>query len=213
MQLFFMPLACSMATRVALDDAGLEADYVEVDPLTKTIRADGADYREIHPLALVPALRTDEGELLTENVAVLWHVAEAAKAVPDSRRDQALLREWLAFTATELHKGVFSPLFDRSADDTVRAFAVRKSQGRLAHLDARLGPDREYLVGDSFSVADAYLVTVLHWARATPVELPPNALAYLKRHLKRPSVAAAIEREMPLFVAEKKREKQARATA
>src|SRR6201987_1272335 len=100
MELYFSPLACSMATRIALYEAGSTATYLEVDPKTKTVLKDGSDFRTINPLGLVPTLRTDDGVILTENAAILQYVAER---LPDSRigaapgMDRAKLQQWLCF--------------------------------------------------------------------------------------------------------------------
>lgn len=112
MDLYFSPLACSMATRVALYEAGAEANYLEVDPPTKTVLSDGSDFRAINPIGLVPTLRTDEGVVLTENAAILQYVADrfpqsdlgAAQGI-----DRTRLHQWLCFIGTELHKGLFLP--------------------------------------------------------------------------------------------------------
>lgn len=208
MKLYFGPLACSMATRIALDELKLPADYVEVCPSTKRTLPAGDDYLAVNPMGLVPALVTDEGQVITENLAVLEYLAEVSGRMPEDRATRAELRQWLAFTSTELHKAVFTPFFDRSADEHARAYALKKAPQRLAVLEARLR-GREVLVGSSFSVADAFLVTVLNWAQATPVDLQayPELPAYLDRHRSRPSVAAALGLELPLYLAEKKRAK------
>ena len=212
MKLYFAPFACSMATRIALEDASVTADYVEVCPLTKRTLADDGDYLQVHPLGFVPAIETDDGTVLTENFAVLSHVAEVSGRLPADATQRAKLYEWLGFIGTELHKVVFAPFFDKKATDEIRAHAAKKAAHRLPYLDQKLD-GRTFLVGDDFSVADAYLVTVLHWAQATPIDLGayPNVSAYLKRHLKRPSVAAAVRHERPLFMAEQQREQAVRA--
>lgn len=202
MQLYFSPLSCSMATRISLLEAGAEATYVEVDPKTKRTR-DGADYREVHPLGLVPALRTDDGELLTENAAVLQHVAERSPALaPADARERSRLQQWLCFVGTELHKGLFVPLLDDQAPAEARAYALAKGASRLDFLARHLA-GREFLL-ERFSVADAYLVTVLGWSVVTPVELeawPPLA-AYVRRLRARPSVARAFAAERALYAEE-----------
>ena len=208
MKLYFSPLASSMATRIALDDANCSADYIEVCPLTKRTLPDDADFSAINPLGLTPTLITDDGDAITENVAILMYVSDSTSRTPSSPHERRQLLEWLGFVATEIHKGVFNPLFDPTANDAVRQYAATKSRSRLEYLDAKLD-GRTYLIGDDFSVADAYLVTLLHTAQATPVDLTqyPNVNGYLERHLARPSVASAVALEMPLFLAEKKRER------
>jgi glutathione S-transferase len=209
MQLYFSPLACSMATRIALYEAGASASYIEVDPKTK-LTQDGDDYRKVHPLGLVPALRTDDGELVTENAAVLQYVARRfpeAKLGPTEGLPYARLQQWLCFIGTELHKGLFAPLLDPGAPPEAKAYALGKGRSRLAFLADHLG-HREVLL-DRFSVADAYLVTVLHWTLAVPIDLKdwPALAAYAARLRERPSVAQAFQEERQLYMAEQARHK------
>ena len=204
MQLYFSPLACSMATRITLYEAGVDATYIEVDPKTK-LTQDGADYRKVHPLGLVPALRTEDGELVTENAAVLQYLVRRfpeAKLGPSEGLPYARLQQWLCFIGTELHKGTFAPLLDRSAPEAVKTYTLEKSRSRLAYLSDHLA-NREYLL-DEFSVADAYLVTVLNWTLAVPIALKdwPALGAYVGRLRSRASVAKALREEQQLYAAE-----------
>jgi glutathione S-transferase len=211
MDLYFSPMACSMATRIALYEAGASATFIEVDPRTKQTPA-GDDFRQVNPLGLVPTLRTDGGDVLTENAAILQYVAArspAADLAPDDPDERARLHRWLSFIGTELHKAVFALLFDRSAPDDVRAYALAKAPARLAVIDAHLA-DREFVL-DHFSVADAYLVTVLGWTAATPIDLTrwPHLQAYAERIRTRPAVARAITEELLLYRAELARHREA----
>jgi glutathione S-transferase len=215
MELFFSPLACSMSGRIALAEAGVDVKLTEVDPHTKRVLATGEDYRQINPLGYVPALRLDDGTVLAENAAILQYIAdaypEARLAPPESDRiARAKLRQWLSFIGTELHKGLMTPLLGRDTPPEVKAWVLSKYLSRLAYLDRRLA-GREFLL-DRFSVADAYLATVLNWTQATPeidVAAYPNVKAYLERMRQRPSVAAALGLEVPLFRAEIARRKAA----
>jgi glutathione S-transferase len=213
MDVFFSPLACSMAARIVIDEAGADARFVEVDPKTKQVLADGSDFRGIYPLGLVPTLRLDDGSLLTENAAILQYLAElhpAAGLVPPPGPQRARLQQWLCFVGTELHKALFVPLLDRKAPEAVKTYALEKGRSRLAYLEAHL-EDRAFLL-DRFSVADAYLATVLNWSVATPMlDLKdyPAVDAYLTRMRQRPSVARALGTEMPLFQAEVARHRAA----
>ena len=215
MDLFFSPLACSMSGRIALAEAGASANLIEVDPATKRVLASGQDYLAINPLAYVPALRLDDGTIITENAAILQYIAdaypEARLAPPESDRvARAKLRQWLSFIGTELHKALLAPLVSPKTPPEVRTFATDKYLSRLAHLEAALA-GREFLL-ENFSVADAYLATVLNWTQAIPeIDLAdyPNVKAYLERMRKRPSVAAALATEVPLFRAEAARRKAA----
>jgi glutathione S-transferase len=213
MDVYFSPLACSMATRIALSEAGGSADYLEVDPKTKTLLKDGSDFLAIHPLGLVPALRTDDGVVLTENAAILQYVADRFPDSPIGAGqgiERSRLQQWLCFIGTELHKGLFAPLFNKKASDAVKAFTLEHAVSRLNYLDNYLR-GRDTLL-DRFSVADAYLVTVLNWSQALPqIELGkwPAVKAYLERHRTRPSVAAAMGEEFALYKAELARHKAA----
>jgi len=215
MELFFAPLACSMSARIALNEAGAAINLMEVDTHVKRVLATGEDYRAINPLGYVPALKLDDGSVLTENCAILQYLAdkypEAELAPPASDRvGRARLRQWLSFISAELHKGLMTPLLGRETPPEVRAWTVAKYAPRLAYLNDRL-EGREFLL-DRFSVADGYLTVVLNWTRATPeIDLSayPNVKAYLDRMRARPSVAEALKVELPLFQAEVARRKAA----
>src|SRR6201985_1728768 len=141
MDLYFSPLACSMATRIALYEAGHEAGYVEVDPKTKVVQKDGSDFRESNPLGLVPTLRTDDGIVLTENAAILQYVADRFPKAGISATDgteRSRLHQWLCFVGTELHKGLFVPLLSKDAPAEVKSYTLQKYLSRLDYLDRYL---------------------------------------------------------------------------
>jgi len=206
MELYFAPLACSLATRISLYEVGAPAAgarFIQVDTRAKRV-ADGGDFYAVNPMGQVPVLRTDEGELLTENTAVLQYVADRfpdARLVPEGAMARARLRECLGFIGTELHKAVFVPLLDPKAPDAVKAYARDKSDLRLGVLERHLS-GREILL-ERFSIADAYLVTVLNWTAATGVNLAswPALQAYHTRLLERPAVARAFAEELALYQA------------
>jgi glutathione S-transferase len=206
MDLYFSPLACSMATRIALYEAGENANYLEVDPKTKVVQNDGTDFYRINPLGLVPTLRTDDGLVLTENAAILQYVADrfpqaGIAAGPGVARSR--LHQWLCFIGTELHKGLFAPMLDKKAPAEMKSYLLGKGLSRLDFLDNYL-KGREFLL-DHFSVADAYLVTVINWTMATPpIELSKWAAvkAYYERLRTRPSIARAVAEEFKLYKAE-----------
>jgi glutathione S-transferase len=213
MDLYFSPLACSLATRIAFYEAGAEANFLEVDPKTKEVRKDGSDFHKVNPLGLVPTLRTDEGTVLTENAAILQYVADhfpKAGIATAPGMERSRLHQWLCFVGTELHKALFVPLLDKKAGPEVKAYVLEKNLSRLDYLENYL-KGREYLL-DHFSVADAYLVTIINWTMATPpIDLAkwPVVKAYYERLRARPSIAKAIAEEFELYKAEVARHKAA----
>ena len=210
MDLYFAPLACSMATRIALYEAGGNANYIARDRNKRL--PDGSDFLAINPLGMVPTLRTDDGVVLTENAAILQYIAErfpSAELAPASGMERARLHQWLSFIGTELHKAVFLPLLQRQQPAEAKAWASGLAEARLAIVEKHL-TGREFLL-DRFSIADAYLYTVLNWSRATPIDLSkwPAIQAYLTNLRKRPSVAKALAEEGALYAEEQERNKAA----
>jgi glutathione S-transferase len=193
MKLYFNPLACSLASRIAAYEAGLALDFVPVDGKTKRA-ADGRDFRAINPLGLVPALVLDDGSVLTENAAVLQVLARTAST--------PLLHQWLCFIGTELHKG-FVPVMDKAAATEVHAYALEHLRPKLAHVAAHLAT-RTWLL-DDYSVADGYLFAVLNWTQVTPIRLAeyPELAAFHARMLERPAVRRAFDEERALYLAER----------
>jgi glutathione S-transferase len=209
MDLYFSPLA-SMATRIAMYEAGINGNFINVDTQAKQL-ADGSDFFRINDMGQVPVLRTDNGELLTENPVVLQYVADRhpqSGLAPADGIERYRLQQWLNFITSELHKVVFIPLLDPTAPEAARNYAREKAERRLAHLNHHL-EGRDFLL-DRFTVADAYLVTVLNWARFVNLELAkyPAVKAYFDRMAARPNVAKAMAEEMALF-----QEQQARRVA
>lgn len=205
MQLYFSPLACSMATRIALYEAGLAAEYLHVEHESR-LASDGTNVRDIHPLGYVPVLRTDDGAILTENAAILQYVASVARPgvlAPTAPSARPALQQWLSFIGTELHKAVFYPLIDPKAPDGAKEYALAQADARMAALARHL--DGRTFVLDDFSVVDAYLFTVLNWTRATPIRLSrwPAVDAYVGRLRERDAVARALAEEVELFVKER----------
>src|SRR5579864_1998652 len=201
MDLYFAPLACSLATRIALYEAGAQAGFIQVDTKRKRLR-DGSDFYPVNALGQVPVLRTDEGWLLTENTAILPYVADqfpsAQLAPPAGTAERAKLQQWLGFISTELHKAVFVPLLDPQAPADVGDYTRRKVALRLGVLQEHLDK-REFLL-DRFTVADGYLFTVLNWAQYAGVDLSqwPAVDAYYRRVAQRPVVARALAEEVAL---------------
>ena len=139
--LYFAPLACSLASRICFYEAGYAAQYRQVDTRTKKL-IDGSDYLAVNPLGQVPALATAEGEILTENAAVLQYVAEfvgpKVNLAPGSGLERSRLQQWLGFIGTELHKAIFVPLLDPNASESVKSYARANIPLRFNLLEKRL---------------------------------------------------------------------------
>jgi glutathione S-transferase len=195
MKLYISPGACSMASNIALQEAGIQFEISKVDKRTK--RADGVDFVTINPKGYVPALRLDDGQVLTENVAVLQYIADlnpAAKlAPPAGTMERYRLQEWLSFINSEVHKS-FTPLFSTEATEDTKTYARNYLAKRLAYLESAFG-DKKYLMGDQFTVADAYLFTVLGWGAHVGVEIGPKLKSYSDRVRARPHVIEAMTAE------------------
>jgi glutathione S-transferase len=193
-KLFFSPGACSLAPHIALYEAGLPFAADKVDMRTRRT-SDGQDFRTINPKGYVPALMLDSGEVLTECPAILQYLADqkpdAALAPPAGTLPRYRLIEWLSFIASELHKS-FGPLLRPGVAEEAKAEARDRLAPRLAHVAQHLA-SRQYLVGDHFTVADAYLYTVLTWTRFTGIDLAawPVLAAYRDRVQQRTAVQAA----------------------
>ena len=191
MKLYLAPGACSLADHIALHEAGLEFDRIRVDLRTKRTE-DGGDFDEINPKGYVPALVLDDGQLLTENVAILCWVAERApKLAPDGEPARIRLIEMLAFIATELHKPFIRAFFPTS--DAEKAAAQKIIGRRLGFVADRLEGD--YLFGSEFSVADAYLYVMLRWGRMQGLDVPEPLPAFFDRMEARPAVRLALQHE------------------
>ncbi|MET0858190.1 MAG: glutathione transferase GstA [Telluria sp.] len=174
MKLYFSPGACSLSPHIALLEAGLPFTTEKVN-IRKRLTESGADFMAINPKGYVPALELDNGTILTEGVAITQYIADQA---PDKQLTPARgtaehyqLLEWLNFIGTEIHKS-YSPLFNPASGDDAKAGARAALAKRFAFVAQRL-EGRDYLIGERFSVADAYLFTVLNWAAVVHVDLAP----------------------------------------
>jgi glutathione S-transferase len=191
MKLYLSPGACSLADHIALHEAGLDFERVRVDLRTKRTE-DHRDFNEINPKGYVPALVLDDGQLLTENIAILAWVAERApQLVPGGALGRIRLLEMLAFIAAELHKPFVRTFFPTC--DAERTVARELVELRLRFLAGRL--EGEYLFGSAASAADAYLYVMLRWARASEVPVPEPLPAYAERMRARPAVQLALQHE------------------
>jgi glutathione S-transferase len=172
MKLYYLTGACSLASAISLREAGLTFELVKVDRKTRQA-ADGLDFNEVNPKGYVPALTLDNGETLTENTAVLQYIADrnpAAKLAPPAGTiGRYRLIEWLGFINSEIHKS-FSPLFRAEAHEAVKEYARANLTKRLDYAERALG-SQSYLMGEQFTVADAYLYVVLGWGEHVGVDI------------------------------------------
>ena len=191
MKLYFAPGACSLASRISLHEAGLDTDFEQVD-LKAKVTERGNDYLAINPKGSVPMLVLNDGEAVTENVAILALITDWEPAFePGNPLGRIRLLEMLSFLSSELHVA-FKP-FWHEANDAERAAAANAVTQRLELIADAL--DELYLFGPRFSVADAYLFVMLRWARAFGIALPSNLHAYFERVLERPAVRRALAEE------------------
>ena len=192
MILYFAPGACSLADHIALREAGLAFDTVQVDLKTHTTE-DGRDYGGVNPKGYVPALVLDDQQLLTENIAILSWIADRAPALGvDGDLGRYRLLETLAFISAELHKA-FKPFFNPAADAGAKAEAAKVIERRLDFIATQLSG--EHLFGRDFSVADAYLFVMLTWAEKNGLRRPAALAAYQERIRARPAVEHAMQQE------------------
>lgn len=199
MKLYYSPGACSLASHIAIEEAGLA--YEGIPAPTKTHQLpDGTDYYTINPLGYVPLLQLDDGTKLTEGPAIMQYIADQAPAKQLAPANGSVaryqLQAWLNLVATELHKGGFSPLFNPATPAEVKAATTERLQGRLKWVDSQLA-NRPYLLGDQFSVADGYLFVVLSWAPRVGVDLSAHThlQAFSARVAARPAVQKALRDE------------------
>jgi glutathione S-transferase len=198
MKLYYTPGACSQAPHIALTEAGIGFDPVKVDLKAKTIEG-GEDYLAINPKGAVPALGLDDGQVLTENGAILQYVSDLAPAsgllppLGDFRRYRAL--EWLNYIATELHKG-FGPLWNPASTGEAKEDARTLLGKKFDYVRQRLG-DGPYLQGAAFTAPDAYLFVILRWTQMHGIDIQrwPGLAAYVSRVAARPAVQAVIRAE------------------
>jgi glutathione S-transferase len=204
MYLYYSPLACSMASRIALYEAGADAHFIYVDGATKKTEA-GEDYLAVNPLGLVPALSLDDGSVLTENSAILGYLGDTYW--PATTEERARRQQWIGFVNSELHVGAFSAILSPRTSDEVRAYALARAAARFAHLEQTLADGRTWLGGTTFTLADAYLCVVLNWTRVRGPDLAqfPALAAYRDRVARREAVARAFSEEMALYQEEQKR--------
>ena len=198
MKLYYSPGACSLSPHIALREAGLAFEPVLASTKTKKL-ADGTDFTTINPKGYVPVLELDDGQRLTEGPAIVQYIADQVPdkglAPPAGTMARYRLMEWLTFIGTELHKS-FSPLFTPGMPDEAKAIYRERLLRRFTWVDQELA-SRTWLMGDSFTVADAYLFTVSRWCGLVGVDISGLAhlQPYLARVAARPAVQAAMKAE------------------
>lgn len=198
MKLYYSPGACSLSPHIVACEAGIPIELEKVNLADKKTET-GKDYMAINPKGYVPALMLDDGSVLTEGPAIVQYLADqkpATKLAPAAgTAERYRLQEWLTFIGTELHKS-FAPLFNKASPDEAKQTATANITKRLGYLNDRLG-GLKYLMGESFSAADAYAFTIINWTNFTGIDLKPfpNVVAYMDRVGARPKVQEALRAE------------------
>lgn len=198
MKLYYAPGACSLSPHIVANEIGITLDFEKVDTKTKQTEH-GNDYLAINPKGYVPALRLDDGALLTEGPAIVQYLADqkpgSGIAPANGTLARYRLQEMLGYINSELHK-TYSPLFNPNTTDALRADREAYLRKRYALVEQTLA-GQPFLLGDQFSAADAYLFTVTNWARVLKLDLSefPNLMAFQKRVAERPAVQAAMREE------------------
>ncbi|HEY0115810.1 MAG TPA: glutathione transferase GstA [Allosphingosinicella sp.] len=198
MKLYYSPGACSQAPHIALREAGLAFDLVKADIRAKKLE-DGSSYLDINPKGAVPALGLDDGAVLTENAAILQYIGDQAPqsglfpVAGDFQRYRVL--EWLNYVATELHKG-FAPLWNPTSPDSLKQATRELLAKKFDYVQEQLG-ERPCLLGEQFTLPDAYLFVILGWTRIHGIDLSrwPGLGAYAARVAERPAVDATLRAE------------------
>jgi glutathione S-transferase len=198
MKLYYSPGACSLSPHIVARELGLPVQAQKIDNKAKTIDG-GGDYWKVNPKGYVPALQLDNGEVLTEGPAIVQYLADQkpeSGLVPKAGTfERYRVQEWLNFITSEIHKQ-FTPLFKPNTPEGYKPIAKENLANRFKWLDQQLA-GKEYLLGRQFTVADAYLYTVLRWTVPMKIDLAqwPNLAAYLERVGKRPKVREALQEE------------------
>jgi len=196
MKLYYSPGACSLSPHIVLREAGLAFELVLASTRTHKLQ-DGSDYYGINPLGYVPLLELDDGTRLREGPAIVQYIADQVPtrnlAPANGTLPRYRLQEWLTFIGTELHKA-FTPLFHPAMPEEGKKIYRDKIAERFKWVDQQL-EGKKSLMGDTFSVADAYLFTVSGWALPMKIDLPPSVVAFRERVAARPAVQEAMKAE------------------
>lgn len=199
MKLYYSPGACSLSPHIVLREAGMDFEIERVD-LASHLTETGTDFVQINPKGYVPALRLDDDQVLTEGAAIVQFIAdlhpEAGLAPKPGTLERARLQEHLNYIAAEYHKA-FAPLFASDASESAKAAAVTNVKRRLDYFERIFADGRSYLLGDTFSVADAYLFVISTWTKPTGIGLDkwPNVADFVTRVASREKVREAMRAE------------------
>ena len=198
MKLYYSPGACSLSPHIVATEAGVPVEMVKVD-LGKHKTESGEDFNAINPKGYVPTLKLDDGTVLTEGPAIVQYLADknpsSGLAPANGTVERYKVQEWLNFIGTELHKN-FGPLFNPATPDAVKEMSKANIAKRLAYLNDQLA-NKQYLMGDKFTVADAYAFTIVNWTNFIKMDLKPypNLAAYMGRVGARPKVQETLKAE------------------
>jgi glutathione S-transferase len=197
-KLYYSPGACSLSPHIALREAGLSFELEQVNLKDKKTKS-GEDFSKINPKGYVPALKLDDGYVLTEGPAIVQWIADQKPAThlapANGTTERYKLQEWLSFINTELHKN-FGPFFNPGTPDAQKAILAQTLTRRYAWVDEQL-EGKDYLTGSQFTVADAYLFTITNWGQFVKFDLKdyPNVRAFQARVAARPKVQEALKAE------------------
>ena len=199
MKLYYSPGACSLSPHIVAREAGISIDLQKVDLKTKTLADGGASYVAVNAKGYVPALELDDGTLITEGPAIVQYMADqkpdSGLAPKSGTKERLRLQEWLNFISTELHKAM-GTFFNPKAPDDWKAAVTERLGVRMDYVAKELA-GKQYLMGDKFNVADAYLFTILNWAPMVKFDMSrwPAITEYHKRVGQRPKVQEALKAE------------------
>lgn len=198
MKLYYSPGACSLAPNILMHEAGIPFELERVDNKAKTTKS-GENFWDVNPKGVVPVLKLDDGQTLTEVVAILNYLSdkkpEAGLLPKHGTMEYYRALEWLNFITTEIHKQ-FTPLFKDATPADYRAIAKKNVETAFTHIDKHLA-GKEFMVGNKFSAVDIYLYVVSNWSRFQDIDVAqwPNLKAFQTRMRERPQVQEAMKAE------------------
>jgi glutathione S-transferase len=198
MKLYYYPGACSLAPHIVAREAGVNIAIEKVDLANRTTES-GTNYLAVNPKGYVPALGLQDNSVLTEVSAIIQYLADSQSATglapAHGTMERYRLLEWLGFISTEIHKG-FGPLWNPATPDAVKAATKERLASRFAYLDETLAK-QPFLMGETFTIADAYLFTVVNWTNFHAIDISSfrHLSAFMTRVAARPKVQEALEAE------------------